>query len=141
METEAGGGQPKIQAALQNILIGLTQFRFISRTFLLAASDKQTSYRALQKGMVKGYVKEYSLVRKINSRTFRSGYYGITGQGLEYLMGNEEMAFAMELLGDDFIQARIAVSGRAPSLQSDNSYFPHCWASEPIDSLGIHQEK
>ena len=119
METEAGGGQPKIQAALQNILIGLTQNGFITRAFLLAASDKQTSYRALQKGMAQGYVKEFSFAQKVSGRTFRSGYFGITERGLQYLMESDVEAAGVELFGKDFMRKRIAESGRSPSLQSD----------------------
>ena len=119
MEIEAETVQPKIHAALHRILTGLAQYQFISRSFLLTSSDKQTAYRALQKGMAQGFIKEYTLANKIGGRIFRSGYYGITGLGLQYLLDHDDM-ISFGLRGDrDELQARIAESGRAPSLQSE----------------------
>ena len=119
MEIESETVQPKIHAALHRILSGLARYQFISRSFLLTSSDKQTAYRALQKGLSQELIKEFTLVQKVGGRTFRSGYYGITGQGLQYLLENDDMISSGLWGNGDELQARIAESGRAPSLQSE----------------------
>lgn len=85
---ESAARGSKAKRAYDAMLLNIAACNFVSKPYLLAVSDKLTSYRALNKAIENGHLKELTLIQKLGGRKRTIKYYSITRDGVEYLAVN-----------------------------------------------------
>ena len=84
------------------MLLNIASCNFVSKPYLLAVSDKLTSYRALNKALGCGHLKELTLVQKLGGKKRTIKYYCITRDGLAYLAENHQ-AFPSQFAWTEYL--------------------------------------